>query len=176
MAPAGGGRLVQSFAIPPSGRCRANPGPANLGPASHVARRLAVALVFTPVIASSLTISNPRTGYAACAEPDEVLLRGHRQPGCAYLQGEQAGRSGAEGIVILDFGRPARGNLGVWDVGLWQRPHPVCVHISRRRELRKGLLPFGAPRTPCSTWLSEPTTAAGRGSRAARTGHMRLSG
>jgi hypothetical protein len=62
--------------------------------------------VFTALIASSLTVST-ETGYAAAAPSrTKSYYEATANPAAMYLQGEQAGRSGAEGIVILDFGRP----------------------------------------------------------------------
>ena len=74
-----------------------------------MARRLATALVFTLVIASSLTVSNLRPAAAAPSQT-RSYYEGSANSAALYNQGEQAGRSGAEGIVILDFGRPALGN------------------------------------------------------------------
>ena len=72
-------------------------------------RRLATALAFTLVIASALTVNNPRPAAAAPSQT-RSYYEGSANSAALYNQGQQAGRSGAEGIVILDFGRPALGN------------------------------------------------------------------
>jgi hypothetical protein len=79
-----------------------------------VARCLTVALVFTTAIsipeAASSASSVPGYGssYVVVA-PAQTRSYYERSadPAALYLQGEQAGSSAAEGIVILDFGRPA---------------------------------------------------------------------
>jgi hypothetical protein len=60
-------------------------------------------------MASSATVST--ASYAAVAlSYTKSYYEGSANPAELYLQGEQAGRSAAQGIVILDFGRPAVGN------------------------------------------------------------------
>jgi hypothetical protein len=77
--------------------------------------RVAIAFVFVALVAGPATVST--TGYAAvnsyaAVTPSQTssYYEGNANPSRLYLQGEQAGRSSAQGIVILDFGRPAVAN------------------------------------------------------------------
>jgi hypothetical protein len=75
-----------------------------------LAHCLAVALVFTSAI--SIPQAASTTSYAstlATIVPAQTRSYYERNtdPATLYVQGEQAGFSGAQGIVILDFGRPA---------------------------------------------------------------------
>lgn len=83
-----------------------------------MARCIAVALVFTAAIsvpeaatpepASAASVSSPVSTELVVA-PDQTRSYYERNASAPnlYLQGQQAGRSAAQGIVILDFGRPA---------------------------------------------------------------------
>jgi hypothetical protein len=70
---------------------------------------VATAFVFVAMVAGPATVST--ASYAAAA-PNQTssYYEGNADPAHLYLQGEQAGRSSAQGIVILDFGRPAVAN------------------------------------------------------------------
>jgi hypothetical protein len=59
------------------------------------------------LIGSALTIGTGSSYAAAAPSQTKSYYEGAANPAAMYLQGELAGRSGAEGIVILDFGRPA---------------------------------------------------------------------
>jgi hypothetical protein len=68
-----------------------------------------MAFAFVAIIASTATVGT--ASYAAVA-PSQTssYYEGSANPSHLYLQGEQAGSSSAQGIVILDFGRPAVAN------------------------------------------------------------------
>jgi hypothetical protein len=68
-------------------------------------RRVAVALV----LASSLLVplSSVAVAGAAAAAPTTSYYEQSASASALYLQGEAAGQAGTQGIVILDFGRPA---------------------------------------------------------------------
>ncbi len=85
-------------------------GPATVVRWRHFGHRLLVVFVFTAVVAS--TVAPTTTSYASVT-PSQTrsYYEGNANPSALYSQGERAGRSGAQGIVILDFGRPAVDNL-----------------------------------------------------------------
>ncbi len=81
-----------------------------------VGRCLLVAFVFTSAIAlpeaaaTGSYASTLASSYVAMAPAQTRSYYEHSaDPAALYTQGQQAGNSGAEGIVILDFGRPAVG-------------------------------------------------------------------
>ncbi len=87
-------------------------------------RCLLVAFVFTSAIAipegatTSSYASTLASSYAPTAPAQTLSYYEHSaDPAALYAQGQQAGRSGAEGIVILDFGRPAVDGLAYGTFG-----------------------------------------------------------
>ena len=70
-------------------------------------RRGAPALVLTSSLLAPLLIVDTTTAAAAVAGPSTSYYETSAATTTLSLQGEAAGRSGTQGIVVLDFGRPA---------------------------------------------------------------------
>ena len=109
-----------------------------------MARRLAIALVFTAGNCQFIDGQQPRHAAAAPSQT-RSYYEGSANSAALYNQGEQAGRSGAEGIVILDFGRPALGNSVYGTMGYGNVLIPFASIEAAVESYVKGYYRFGSP-------------------------------
>ena len=117
------------------------------------------------------------TGYAAVAPSQtKSYYEGTANPAAMYRQGELAGRSGAEGIVILDFGRPAVGGSVYGTFGYGNVLIPFASISAGVESYIKGYYRLAPPVHHAQRGGRDQQQLRDRAAVRPEPGHMRLSG